>query len=105
MEAYKKLMIVGMLLVIAMIGSKPILANGQSFCHMSKEGFKACMPSVSGENPVDPPTSACCSAIAKADLKCLCRYKDSGLLTFYGVDPNEAMQLPVKCKLVDSFSC
>ncbi|KAJ1382985.1 Bifunctional inhibitor/plant lipid transfer protein/seed storage helical domain [Sesbania bispinosa] len=100
MEAYnKKVMIVGMLLAIAM------LANGQSFCHMSKEGLKACLPCVSGENAVDPPSSACCSAIAKADLQCFCRYKDSGLLSFYGVDPNQAMELPVKCKVVDSFHC
>ncbi|TKY67532.1 putative lipid-transfer protein DIR1 [Spatholobus suberectus] len=105
MEAYKKVMIVGMLLAIVMIGSGPMLANGQySFCHMPKDGLKACLPSVSGDNPVDPST-ACCSAIAKADLQCFCRYKDSGLLPIYGVDPNEAMQLPVKCKVVDSFHC
>ncbi|RDY08939.1 putative lipid-transfer protein DIR1, partial [Mucuna pruriens] len=106
MEAYKKVMIMGMLLGIVMIGSGPMLSNAQySFCQMSKDGLKACLPCVSGDNPVDPPTSACCSAIAKADLECLCHFKDSTFLSFYRVDPNKAMQLPVKCKVVDSFHC
>ncbi|XP_027355366.1 putative lipid-transfer protein DIR1 [Abrus precatorius] len=107
MEAYKKVMMVGMLMAIVMIGSTPMLANGQysSFCHMPIEGLKACLPCVSGDNPIDPPTSACCSGIAKADLQCFCHYKDSGLLSIYGVDPTKAMDLPVKCKIVDSFHC
>ncbi|XP_020218093.1 putative lipid-transfer protein DIR1 [Cajanus cajan] len=105
MIGMEKIMIVVVVLAIVMIGSGPMLAMGQlSFCHMPKDGLKACLPSVSGDNPVDPST-ACCSAIAKADLQCFCRYKDSGLLSFYGVDPNKAMELPVKCKVVDSFHC
>lgn len=103
MEGYnKKVMIVGMVLGMVMIG----MANGQyySFCRMPSDGMAACKPSVSGDNPVDPSTD-CCSAIAKADLKCFCRYKDSGLLSMYGVDPNKCMELPVKCKVVDSFHC
>lgn len=102
MEGYKNFMIV--VLLVAMIGSGPMLVNG--FCRMSNAGLKSCLPSVSGDNPVDPPTPACCSAIANADLPCFCRYKDSGLLSFYGVDPNQAMALPVKCKVVDpSYHC
>ncbi|KAG4988420.1 hypothetical protein JHK82_030760 [Glycine max] len=96
MEGYnKKVMIVGMVLGMAMIG----MANGQySFCRMPSDGLAACKPSVSGDYPADPST-ACCSAIAKADLKCFCRFKDSGLLSMYGVDPNKCMELPVKCKI------
>src|ERR1044072_6915304 len=100
MEASKKVVIMGMLLLAI-----ALLANGQSLCHMSKEGLKSCLPFVSGDNAAADPTPACCSAIAKADLQCLCRYKDSGLLAFYGVDPDEAMDLPVKCKLMNSFHC
>jgi len=97
-------MIVAMMVLgIVMIGSGPVNAQ-YSFCRMPKDGLKACMASVSGANPVDP-TSDCCSAIAKADLPCFCRYKDSGLLSFYGVDPKKCMELPVKCKVVDSFHC
>ncbi|KAL2328932.1 hypothetical protein Fmac_022359 [Flemingia macrophylla] len=99
----KKVMIV--VLAMVMIGSGPMLAMGQfSFCRMPKEGLKSCLPSVSGDNPVDP-SAACCSAISKADLQCFCRYKDSGLLSIYGVDPNKAMELPVKCSVVNSFHC
>ncbi|CAJ1933463.1 unnamed protein product [Sphenostylis stenocarpa] len=107
MEAYnKKVMIVVMLVLgIVMIGSGPVLTNAQfSFCRMPKDGLKACLASVSGDNPVDP-SSDCCSAIGKADLQCFCRYKDSGLLSVYGVDPNKCMELPVKCKVVNSFHC
>jgi hypothetical protein len=104
MEAYKQVMIVAMLLAIA---NTMMLVNGQSLCHMTKQGLKACEPYVSGDNSVNgqKPSDACCSAIAKADLQCLCRYKDSGLLSFYGIDPNQAMELPVNCKLMDSFHC
>ena len=102
MEPYKKVMIVGLLFVICMIGSEPMLANGQSICNMPPNGLKACLPSVSGDNPVDPPYPACCAALAVADLKCFCRYKNSGMLSIYGIDPNKAMALPGKCKVGDS---
>ncbi|KAK7264323.1 hypothetical protein RJT34_31930 [Clitoria ternatea] len=107
MEGYKKVMIVGMLMAIVVIGpGGPMVAHGQyTFCRVPADGLMACKPSVSGDNPVDPPPSECCSAMAKADLKCFCRYKDSGLLSFYGVDPKKAMDLPVKCKIVNSFHC
>ncbi|KAK7257923.1 hypothetical protein RIF29_32252 [Crotalaria pallida] len=107
MEACNKKFMIVVAIVITMIGSGTMLVNGQTFCHMSKAGLKACLPSCSGDNPVDPPAPACCSAIANADLPCLCQYKDSSLLkTIYGVDPNQAMALPVKCKVVDSsFHC
>ncbi|XP_057456371.1 putative lipid-transfer protein DIR1 [Lotus japonicus] len=100
MEASKKMVVImGMLLL-----ATAMLANVQSLCNMSNDGLKSCLPAVSGENPADP-TLACCSAIANADLPCLCHYKSSGLLSFYGVDPDEAMDLPVKCKLMKSFKC
>ncbi|CAI8618523.1 unnamed protein product [Vicia faba] len=104
MEAYKKVMSVMLLLVIA---NAMTLVNGQSLCHMTKQGLKACEPYVNGDNSADDqtPSTPCCSAIAKADLQCLCHYKDSGLLSFYGVDPEQAMELPVKCKIMDSFHC
>lgn len=98
-------MIVGIMLLA--IANAMLLVNGQSYCHMTKSGLNSCKPYVSGDNSVDDqiPSNACCSAISKADLQCLCRYMDSGLLSFYGVDPKQAMELPVKCKLMDSFHC
>ncbi|KEH30405.1 putative bifunctional inhibitor/plant lipid transfer protein/seed storage helical [Medicago truncatula] len=104
MEAYKKIMIVGILLIIA---NTMLLIDGQSLCQMTNKGLKACEPYVSGVKiaAFQIPSDACCHATAKADLECLCSYKDSGLLSFYGIDPDQAMDLPVKCKLVDSFNC
>jgi hypothetical protein len=103
MEAYKKVMIVGMLLTIANV---TMLVNGdQTFCHTTKAGLDSCKPYVNGDNSVDKqnPSSDCCSVIAKADLQCLCRYKN--YLPLYGIDPEQAMKLPVNCKLMNSFHC
>jgi len=103
MEAYKKVMIVWMLLAIG----NAIYANGLTICKMTRQGREACEPYVSGEKyaAFKIPSDACCHATAKADLQCLCGYKDSGLLDYYGIDPDQAMDLPVKCKLVESFNC
>ena len=98
MEAYKKLVLVSLLLALS-IGSETImLANGdnQGLCHMTKEGLKACQPSVSGQNPV-PPSASCCSALSNADFQCLCIFKNSNLLNFYGINSTLAMELPAKC--------
>ncbi|XP_045819687.1 putative lipid-transfer protein DIR1 [Trifolium pratense] len=102
MEAYKKVMIVVMLLAFANV---TMLVNGQTFCRTTKAGRDACKPYVNGDNSVDNqnPSSACCSAIAKADLPCLCQYKN--YLPLYGIDPEQVMQLPVNCKLTNSFHC
>ncbi|XP_015900796.2 putative lipid-transfer protein DIR1 [Ziziphus jujuba] len=101
--ANKKLgMVTALLLGILVMA---LVANGeQSICNMSKEGFKSCEPSVTGQNP-PPPSAACCSALSKADMQCLCLFKNSRLLGLYGIDPNVAMQLPDKCNLGQSFHC
>ncbi|KAF7840918.1 putative lipid-transfer protein DIR1 [Senna tora] len=114
MEAYnsKKLVAMGVWVVIMVIatmslGSEPKLAHGQGLCRMTKEGLKACKPSVvaSGQDPLPPPNAPCCSALSNADLQCLCNFKDSGfLISFYNIDPDKAMALPIKtqeslCKL------
>ncbi|KDP46220.1 hypothetical protein JCGZ_10060 [Jatropha curcas] len=109
MEAYMKKLatILALVMGIALV-SNPVVANGaETFCHMTDEGLNACRPSVSGQNPVAP-SAACCSALSKADLQCLCFYKNNypWLLTTYKIDPNQALQLPVKCSLVEeSFHC
>ncbi|KAI4318363.1 hypothetical protein MLD38_032078 [Melastoma candidum] len=72
---------------------------------MSQEGFDACKPSVSGFVPV-PPSLACCTALADADLQCLCLFKNARmLLQAYGVDPTLALELPAKCNLAPNFHC
>ncbi|KAK9988138.1 hypothetical protein SO802_028377 [Lithocarpus litseifolius] len=73
-----------------------LLQPSQGLCHMTKEGLKACQPSVSGQNPV-PPSASCCSALSNADFQCLCIFKNSNLLNFYGINSTLAMELPAKC--------
>ncbi|XP_041010207.1 putative lipid-transfer protein DIR1 [Juglans microcarpa x Juglans regia] len=102
---YKKLVFVALMVVfMVMMGSETImLANGQTLCRMTKEGLKACEPSVSGLFPV-PPSAACCSALSNADMQCLCLFKNSRLFNLYGIDPNLAFELPAKCNL-PQFHC
>ncbi|XP_045821883.1 putative lipid-transfer protein DIR1 [Trifolium pratense] len=104
MDTYKKVMIVVMLLAIS---NNIMFANGMTICNMTGEERKQCEPYVSGIININYkiPSHACCSATAKADLQCLCRYKDSRLLSFYGIDPRKALKLPVNCKLVNNFHC
>ena len=99
MEAYKRFVILALVLVVA------VVANGQgSICRMTQDGLTACKPSVSGQSPL-PPSPACCAAISKADLPCLCSFKNSALLPYLGIDPNMATQLPAKCNIVTSTHC
>ncbi|CAK7329741.1 unnamed protein product [Dovyalis caffra] len=103
----KKLAIVALVMAFA-LASKPIAARGHvTLCGITKEGFDSCKPSVQrGVAPV-PPSYPCCSALAKADFKCLCFFKKNypQVLADNNVDPNLAMQLPAQCKMPGSFSC
>ncbi|XP_059644073.1 putative lipid-transfer protein DIR1 [Cornus florida] len=103
MEAYTKLVLVALVVAMA-FGSEPVeAAFGQSICGMTTDGLMSCKPSVAaGVNPLPAPTPACCSALSKADMQCLCSFKSSSLLPTLGVDPDLAMQLPAKCNLVQS---
>ncbi|XP_054787988.1 putative lipid-transfer protein DIR1 [Prosopis cineraria] len=99
----EKLVVVGVFLAMAIVGSETLVASGEGvLCGMSTQGLMDCRPSVSGQQPQVPPTSDCCSALSGADLKCLCRLKNSKtLLTFYNIDPKQATALPAQCKVVD----
>ncbi|KAK3412498.1 putative lipid-transfer protein DIR1 [Eucalyptus grandis] len=104
MESCTKLVVVALVLLAA-VASHPVAAGNSSMCGMSKEGFEACKPSVSGSNPTEP-TRGCCSALTNADLNCLCFFKYARtLLQTYQINPDLAAQLPVKCNLVPSFHC
>ncbi|KAJ4832141.1 hypothetical protein Tsubulata_043668 [Turnera subulata] len=103
----RKVVIVAALAMAFALLSSPMLANGDTqfiFCRMTKDGLKACEPSVSGTNPVAP-SSSCCSALSKADMNCLCFFKNyPGLLSAYNIDPTLAMELPAKCNLPNQSS-
>lgn len=80
-------------------------AAGDSICRMNEKGLLACLPSVSGASPAVTPSDKCCAALAQADLPCLCKYKDSPLLSQMGIKPDLAKQLPTKCKLSTPTEC
>ncbi|PKA48611.1 Putative lipid-transfer protein DIR1 [Apostasia shenzhenica] len=82
-------------------------AQPTKVCNMSRDGFAACRPaiSLSAPTPAPVPTDACCSAVAGADLTCLCGYKNSVMLPYLGINPNLAMQLPAKCHVPAPSNC
>ncbi|KAL9995109.1 putative lipid-transfer protein DIR1 [Helianthus anomalus] len=82
------------LMLVVVIGG----LQAMEICDMNQDGLVACKPSVTNPNPVDP-TPECCKAIAGADMKCLCSYKDSSMLPSLGIDPILAIALPAKCSL------
>ncbi|KAI4295559.1 hypothetical protein L6164_035594 [Bauhinia variegata] len=104
MEAYKKVLVVGLVLTIAIVGLEPILADGFSstFCGMTIEELQECESAVKKENAALP-TEKCCSGIKDADFKCLC--DNEGMAALYGVDIGKAMELPGKCGIKKKYKC
>lgn len=56
------------------------------------------VPAVSGPKPL-PPSDKCCAVLTKADLPCLCTFKNSPMLSTFKINSTLAMELPSKCKL------
>ncbi|KAK4410488.1 UNVERIFIED_CONTAM: hypothetical protein Scaly_0146500 [Sesamum calycinum] len=101
---FQKVAILAILLPI-IIGNISIhVTYAQTVCGMSGEDLMACKPAVTLPHP-PPPSGRCCSALAHADIRCLCTYKNSKLLPSLGIDPNLAIQLPDKCKLPHPAHC
>ena len=85
---------------------EPFRASAQQgFCNMTQDGLTACKPAIMGPKPAPKPTDACCTALAHADLNCLCSYKNSGWLAVLRIDPDLAMQLPAKCNMTPPEKC
>ncbi|KAK7293210.1 hypothetical protein RJT34_16073 [Clitoria ternatea] len=93
-----------MVVMVVMVCCMPKGCKGLSLCNMNEDGLEACKPSVT-QPPVDPPSTDCCNALAGADLKCLCSYKNSSQLPFFGIDPILAASLPAKCHLTPPDNC
>ncbi|KAK1567893.1 hypothetical protein Q3G72_017862 [Acer saccharum] len=89
-------------LLIMVEGTRAGLIN---LCNMNEDDLSTCKPAVTKPNPVDPPPPACCEVLKKADLSCLCSYKESPMLPALGIDPDLAMGLPPKCNLPLPQSC
>ncbi|KAK2973525.1 hypothetical protein RJ640_010580 [Escallonia rubra] len=94
MTSYQKVAILALLVVaIASNGVLVEVSHAQTICNVSLQGLMSCKPSATPPNPA-PPSGACCSALSRANMPCLCSYKNSKVLPSLGIDPNLAMQLP-----------
>lgn len=95
-----KLAIVAALLMVAAIG-----ANAARFsdCGISVEDLMSCKSAMAGPVANVPIQGRCCLALKAANLACLCSF--SNYMPAFGIDPDRAMQLPVKCGIADSFRC
>ncbi|CAL9118920.1 unnamed protein product, partial [Musa textilis] len=78
--------------VLSLLSAVEFAMAEDSLCKMTEKGMVACLPSVTGASPT-PPSDKCCAALSKADLPCLCKYKDSPVLSQVGVKPELARQL------------
>ncbi|KAI5665422.1 hypothetical protein M9H77_15275 [Catharanthus roseus] len=103
METHQKATI-SALLLIAFATSCIDSSSAQTFCNMSGQELMACKPSVTPPNPPKP-SAECCSGLKHADMQCLCSYKNSNLLSSFGIDPNLAMKLPQMCKFPHPVPC
>ncbi|OAY84465.1 putative lipid-transfer protein DIR1 [Ananas comosus] len=101
----KKLRAVAIALVAMLLVVAASTEAAQGLCNMSDDGLAACKPAIAVKKPVDKPSDACCAALADADLQCLCKYKSSGMLKYFEIDANRAMQLPAKCNITAPSQC
>lgn len=53
---------------------------------MIEKGMVMCLPSVTRASQT-PPSDKCCAMYSRADLSCLCKYKDSLVLSQVDVKP------------------
>lgn len=106
MNTYAKLALI-VLVFIATIDKDVVdgaSSSSGSICGMTSNGLMSCKDWVGGPNS-RPVSADCCAALSSCDFKCMCSFKNSKLLPALGIDPTSAMQLPVKCNLVNSFHC
>ncbi|KAE9454693.1 hypothetical protein C3L33_13405, partial [Rhododendron williamsianum] len=80
-------------------------ACNANICNVPVANLMACRLAVTSGTPPRAPTAKCCEVISRADLRCLCSYKNSKFLPLLGVDPNLAFQLPAKCRIPNPPQC
>ncbi|KAL6912026.1 hypothetical protein ACP4OV_000831 [Aristida adscensionis] len=93
-------------LLLVVVAAAAAVAPARAVCNMSNEQFMSCQPAAAKTtDPATKPSDACCAALAKADLGCLCSYKNSPWMSVYNIDPQRAMALPAKCGLPAPTNC
>ncbi|GAB4853929.1 hypothetical protein Ancab_018138 [Ancistrocladus abbreviatus] len=103
MEGYAKFVVVALLLAIV-IGDATRVAKGMTICGVNRDELYTCLPAAAAGNPA-PPSPACCKATARANLQCLCSYRNSDIVLALGINLNEAMKVPAKCNVNPTFRC
>ncbi|KAL6639564.1 hypothetical protein ACP70R_023294 [Stipagrostis hirtigluma subsp. patula] len=101
-----KAQVIGALLTVAVVlAASADFAHG--ICNLSSDGIRSCQPAAAIRNPTNVPSAACCTALAGANLPCLCRYKNAAGVwaRFYRIDINRAMGLPGKCGIAMPANC
>lgn len=92
------------MVLVAMFGVLFEGSRGLDLCKLTEQDLDNCRPAVTAPNPADP-TGACCEGLKKADLGCLCQFKNSAYLPILGIDRDLAMALPKKCNLTPPPGC
>ncbi|CAM0879462.1 unnamed protein product [Alopecurus aequalis] len=101
--ANKETLVLGALLVLVVaLAAAPWPVH--AVCNLSPGDFMTCQTATT-TGATSGPSKECCTAMGKADLKCLCSYKSSPWLSFYHIDSNRVMQLPGKCGLTTPPNC
>ncbi|KAJ4956997.1 hypothetical protein NE237_013780 [Protea cynaroides] len=104
MEAFRKLMVV-VLVMAVVLGKEVMVSKAQTtLCNLTGAELSTCKPFVTPGTTAEP-SDLCCAALSHANLKCLCSFKNSNWLSSFGIDPNLALQLPAKCKLSQVLQC
>ena len=74
------------------------------FCGISISDLMTCKAAASGRRSPNP-SRKCCRVLKRANLPCLCTYRDSRELPLLGIDPRLAVRLPAKCGLATPVGC
>ncbi|MCD7466736.1 hypothetical protein HAX54_003741 [Datura stramonium] len=73
-----------------------------TICRVTINELAQCLPAVMGKKPPNP-TPACCAALRKADLRCMCNQKSE--LGKFGISSAAAMKLPKECRINVPAGC
>ena len=75
---------------------------GEKYCGLTIPELLACKPAVQEKKA---PSKDCCASVKKADLNCLCDFKDNSLVARWGIDIALAVALPASCHADPKFHC
>ncbi|KAL0676457.1 hypothetical protein Bca4012_004438 [Brassica carinata] len=102
MEPNTKLVFITLVLALTLTA-----ATGE-FCGMSVADLYSCKPYVQTKNPLTTridPKGSCCSALANADVQCLCKQKTKTNPFLSGINLDLASKLPDKFVVVLTMHC